>query len=402
MRIKQITVKNYKALQDVTLKDIPGFAVILGANGTGKSTLVGVFDFLKDCLKDNVRSALQKRGGFREVVSRGHENELIKIELKVQLDLISKSRTVTYSIEIGTKENQPNRPVVKREILAYRRGEYGIPFHFIDFREGAGEAAPETLANFDNVTDDTGIVRESQSLDSPDILAIKGLGQFKKFEAASQLRDLIENWSVSDFHITEARNTPEHGYAEHLSSSGDNLPLVTQYLQEHHPKIFANIIEKMSKRVPGVSEVLSETMDDGRTILRFKDGSFDTPFIAKAVSDGTIKMFAYLVLLHDPEPHPLLCVEEPENQLHPSLLQVLAEEFSSYAERRKGEGQVFVTTHSPDFLNAVPLDAIYWFEKENGYSTVKKAADDEQLVALYKEGDLPGALWRQGLFAEVG
>ena len=112
-------------------------------------------------------------------------------------------------------------------------------------------------------------------------------------------------------------------------------------------------------------------------------------------------MFAYLALLKDPAPHPLLCIEEPENQLYPTLLGVLAEQFSIYARRRIGEGQVFVTSHSPDFLNYVPLEAIYWLKKDAGYSVIERAADDEQLVALVEEGDRPGELWRQNLFTGV-
>ena len=64
------------------------------------------------------------------------------------------------------------------------------------------------------------------------------------------------------------------------------------------------------------------------------------PFIDRYVSDGTMKMFAYLVLLHDPAPHQFLCIEEPENQLYPTLLHELAEEFRDYAQRG---GQVFVS-----------------------------------------------------------
>ena len=114
-----------------------------------------------------------------------------------------------------------------------------------------------------------------------------------------------------------------------------------------------------------------------------------------AVSDGTIKMFAYLTLLYDPEPHPLLCVEEPENQLYPTLLWELAEEFRSYAERG---GQVFVSTHSPDFLNAVNIDEVYWLVKKDGYTTLKRARDDAQLKAFIDEGDQMGYLWKEDLF----
>jgi len=401
MRVQEIQIRNYKALKDIKMSDIPGFATIVGANGTGKSTLIDVFNFLKDCLVGNVRTALQRRGGFTEVVSRGAQGEMILIELAVQLDLLSaKSRTVRYRIEIGAEEQ--NRPFVEREILQYRRGGTGRPYRFIDFSRGEGEAVPESLENFDAAeVPDESIDRERQALDSPDILAIKGLGQFKRFDAARQLRELIENWTVSDFHIDQARLPPEAGQAEHLSSSGDNLALVTQYLRDYHPAVLQGIIRTMSERVPGVSTVLAENTGDGRVGLRFKDGSFDEAFLARSVSDGTIKMFAYLMLLNDPEPHPLLCIEEPENQLYPALLELLAEEFYAYAERRRGQGQVFVTTHSPDFLNAVPLESIYWFEKCGGFSKLRRAAEDPQLAALVAEGDHPGELWRQQLFGNV-
>lgn len=397
MRVHAIKVRNFKVLQDVHMKDIPGFAVLVGANGSGKSTFIDVLSFLKDCLKDNVRVALQKRSGFNQVVSRGHEREKIAIEVQVYLDFEEqdKERLVTYGIEIGM---DGTRPIVARERLRYKRGAYGAPFHFIDFRNGSGQAIPESLDNFDTNVNDKDLRREEQTLDSPDILAIKGLGQFKRFDAASQLRELIENWTVSDFHITEARSEPDAALAEHLSANGDNLALYAQFLREQHPESYDRLVSEMAERVPGVAEVEAYDTGDGRVALRFRDATFDRGFIARAVSDGTIKMFAYLALLNDPNPHPLLCVEEPENQLYPTLLSILAEEFSRYAERRRGRGQVFVTTHSPDFLNAVPLESVFWVRKSCGFSQLNRASDDEQLRAFVNEGDLPGWLWRQGLF----
>ncbi len=137
----------------------------------------------------------------------------------------------------------------------------------------------------------------------------------------------------------------------------------------------------------------------GRLVLRFQDGSFKDPFIARYVSDGTIKMFAYLVLLYDPKPHPLLSVEEPENQLYPELLIELAEEFRDYARRG---GQVFVSTHSPDFLNGAQLEEIFYLVKKDGFTTGRRASDSELLHDLVAEGDLPGALWKQRLFEGAG
>jgi predicted ATPase len=109
-------------------------------------------------------------------------------------------------------------------------------------------------------------------------------------------------------------------------------------------------------------------------------------------------MFAYLLLLNDPAPHPVLCVEEPENQLYPGLLPELAEEFESYTQRG---GQVFVSTHSPDFLNAVPLKSVYWLKKQSGYTIVERAEDDPQIKSFVDSGDKMGTLWKQGFFLGV-
>jgi len=298
-------------------------------------------------------------------------------------------RLVTYSLEIS--ENN-GIPYVKREILRYKRSRYGRPYRFLDFSNGEGFAITNE-EEFNKKDED--LDREYQKV-APDTLAIKGLGQFERFKAANAFRQLMESWHVSDFHISAARGRKEAlGDSEHLSETGDNLPLVAQYLHERHPKAFAEILETMARRVPGVSAIEPIPMDDGYLTLRFRDGSFKTPFLDRYTSDGTIKMFAYLVLLHDPKPHPLLCVEEPENQLYPKLMPELAEEFRDYARRG---GQVLVSTHSPDFLNAVDLDEVFWLVKQQGWTTIKRAKDDEQIAAYMADGDQMGYLWKQGFF----
>lgn len=392
MRIEAIRLKNFRAFRDVDMRDIPGFCVLVGANGTGKSTLFSVFAFLRDAMTTNVTAALGRLGGSRglqEVRSRGSQGP-IELELKIRADLgRAKPSLITYILVL---DEDNGRPVVEREILKYRRGSGGQPWHFLDFRRGKGEAVTNEM---ESVRDERELKREEQTLKSPDILAIKGLAQFERFPAAVVLGTLIENWHLSDFHISKARPEQETGYAEHLSREGENLSLVVEYLQKQHPKVFETILKRLAQRVPGIEDVQSKVTEEGRVLLKFQDGSFEEPFLARYVSDGTIKMLAYLVLLLDPKPHPLLCVEEPENQLYPALLSELAEEFRAYAVRG---GQVFVSTHSPDFLNAVEIDEVFWLVKENGYTRIHRGIDDPQIVRYMHEGDKLGYLWKQGFF----
>lgn len=389
MHVESIEIRNYRLFRDARLAGLPPMAVVVGANGSGKSTLFDAFSFLKEALTQNVAQAVARRGGFRELVSRGEEGPIgITVRFRE-----SGGRLATYQLDIAT---EAGRPVVDREILKFRRGKSGKPWHFVDFSRGKGTAITNEAAYGQEGAVEE---RKEHALDDPSVLAIKGLGQFKEFRVVAEVRSLIEHWHISDFHISDARPGAEAGYAEHLSTRGDNVAQVAQFLYEHHRERFDKVLQVMSERVPGVSRVEARPTEDGRLVLRFQDGSFKDPFIARYVSDGTIKMFAYLVLLYDPQPHPLLAVEEPENQLHPWLLHELAEEFRDYARRG---GQVFVSTHSPEFLNATKLEEIYWLVKEQGFTTVRRASDSELLRNLVDEGDPPGALWRKRLFEGAG
>lgn len=392
MKIESIRLKNFKSFQDAELSNLPNFCVIVGTNGAGKSTIFQIFGFLRDAMTRNVNAAMARLGGSRGIKEVRSRNSHGPIEIELKFRDKPDSPLTTYFIQINEKNGTA---IVEREVLKYRRGSSGQPWHFLDFSNGKGTAVTNEL---DAVTDVKDLNREEQILKSPDILAIKGLAQFERFPAVMALGNLIENWHVSDFHISKARPEQEAGYAEHLSREGENLSLVIEYLYNNKKETFDKIISLLKKRVPGISHVESKTTEEGRVLLKFQDGSFEDPFLARYVSDGTIKMLAYLTLLYDPSPHPLLCVEEPENQLYPTLLWELAEEFRAYANRG---GQVFVSTHSPDFLNAVRLDEVFWLVKKDGYTQARRAKDDEQLAAFMDEGDQMGYLWKTGFFPEV-
>lgn len=396
MRIESITIENFKVFKKTTVKNLPKMAVLLGTNGSGKSTFFDVFGFLSDSLQNNVTIALNRRGGFQEVITRGCDlnKDLISLEIKFRNQQFDTEHAplITYSIKIGFKLG---KAYIEREILKYRRGQRtGKPWHFLDFSQGRGYA----ITNEDEYgKEGVQAQRVEQKVTNPDILAIKGLGQFEQFKAVSAFRSLLEKWYVSNFKIEAGKNISDTGISNHLSVTGDNLAQVTKYMYDYHKDLFESILKKLPKRIPGINQVEAKETEDGRIILRFQDQNFKDPFVARYVSDGTIKMFAYMILLHDPEPHPLLCIEEPENFLHPDLLLQLCEEIREYSERG---GQVFVSSHSPDFVNGLKVNELFFLVKNKGFTLIKAAEDDNIVKELSKDNQL-GWLWRNHYINEA-
>lgn len=381
--IEEISIKNYRVLQNVTLKGIQHSSVFLGPNGSGKTTFFDVIGFLSDCLTTNVRKALDSRGRFQEVISRNAKKQEIEIIIKYREK--PKQPIMTYTLAISLEKNTP---IVSRETLKWRRkAQRGQPFAFLNFTNGSGEVisgnAPEKNDQ-----------RIRYEMDDPSSLALKTIGQLSDNPRVASLRRFIESWFLSYFIPDQARQLAIAGAVEHLSREGDNIANVVQYLaDEHHDKL-QSILQQLAERVPKLEKVNSEPTIDGRLALLFKDKPFSEPFLARFASDGTLKLLAYLILLNDPKPPQLLCIEEPENGLHHKLLEPLSEELNLYSQT----SQVFISTHSPFFVNTIKDAKSLWiFQREDdGYANIVRADEIPHAKHFIENEEGLGDLWSEG------
>lgn len=378
-RIESLKVCNFRALREVEFKELTPLTVLLGPNGSGKSTVFDVFAFLAECFELGLRRAWDKRGRAKELKTRGSEGP-VTIEIKYREPGYP---LITYHLAV---DEVAGGPVVMEEWLRWKRGSHGQPFRFLDYRQGQGKAVSGDRPDSEDERIDT-------PLKSPDLLAVNALGQFAEHPRIAALRDFITGWYVSYLSANSAGSQPEAGPQERLTKTGDNLANVIQYLAElHHPRL-EQIFALLRQRVPRIERVLSETMPDGRLLLQIKDAPFSHPVLARFASDGTWKMLAYLVLLHDPAPPPFIGIEEPENFLHPRLLPELAEECRAATRHT----QLLVTTHSPFFLNALrPQEVRVLWRNENGYTETQRTSDLQGVNAFINAGALLGQLWMEG------
>ncbi len=420
-KIEGFRVKNYQALKNITigrlwntgtLEPITPLTAVIGKNGVGKSTLFDAFGFLADCLKLGVEEACDAkgRGGFGKLRSQGI-NEPIEFEIYYKQD--RNARPITYELSIDI--DSFDRPYVKKERLRQRRKgqRYGWPFSFLVLNEGTGvvwkgeengQQIEEGDRNFDlfqlikdiEMSDDREESKKTEfvELDDKRKLGIATLGSLKQHPRISAFRQFIEGWYLSYFTPDAARSLPLAGPQRHLNIHGDNLGNVVQFMEREHPKRFKAILEQISNKIPGIERISTEKTPDGRLLLQFNDRGFTDPFYSQKMSDGTLKVFAYLLLLEDPSPSPFICIEEPENGLYHKLLETLVAEFRVNATGRKSDSQIFLTTHQPYLVDALEPSEVWVLEKgDDGFAKIKRASEDPIINNMVSEGLPLGSLW---------
>lgn len=415
--IEGIRIRNYRALRDIKLgklwneqseAPLTPMTVVIGKNGAGKSSIFDAFGFLADCLKNGVEEAcdMNKRGGYEKIHSKG---QVGPIYFEIYFRESPGERPITYELAIDLDEDA--RPFVLYERLRQRRKnqKHGWPFSFLILNSGQGVAwkgesdgrqirednnPVDILSLFDDLENEESKDTERVELDDNRKLGIATLGALKQHPRISAFRQFIEGWYLSYFSPDSARSIPLAGPQRQLNVHGDNLGNVVQYMEREHKKQFDYVLEQISAKIPGISKIDTEKTNDGRLLLRFSADGFKKPFYAQQMSDGTLKIFAYLLLLASPTPAPLICIEEPENGLYHKLLETLVQEFRKYATGKKNTSQIFITTHQPYLVDCLNPEEVWILEKQkNGFSIIRRASSDPLIANLVQEGLPLGSLW---------
>lgn len=158
--------------------------VLLGPNGSGKSTVFDVFAFLAECFESGLRRAWDRRGRARELMTRGADGPLT-IEIKYRER--PGTPLITYHLSVTEARGLP---VVASEWLHWKRKPHGAPFRFLENSRGSGQAVSGEMPDEEDE-------RVDIALNSPDLLAVNALGQFREHPRVAALRTFITGWHVS-------------------------------------------------------------------------------------------------------------------------------------------------------------------------------------------------------------
>jgi predicted ATPase len=376
--LTKLRVRNYKSLEDMIIPLRP-LTVFVGPNNAGKSNILDCLLFLQELLELGAPS-VSSRGGFRYLVWGGDLKRQIEIELDAHiLNGSSRERSITYQIEIAG--GPAGHYVISGETCSM----------YIDDEERKLLEFPIEQGQV-GVWDQTGRqIASRSSWKTGRQLHLSDCEDPVRYPILSTLVQAIHNWAFYNF-VPSRMEQP--GLAKkdlRLQKKGENISSVLHTFQSEWGENFAEVEELLKTAVPEVERLLTPLTEESQTYLAVEERGFSLRIPSWAMSDGTLRFLGQLAALFSPDPPALACFEEPENCIHPGLLELLVDVFKSASRRI----QVLVTTHSPDLLNFLSPEDLLIVEKEDGKTQCREAKDVAGVTEALKTLGL-GELWYSG------
>lgn len=382
--LQRLKVQNYKSLESVDIKLRP-LSVFVGPNNAGKSNIFDCLQFIADLVTQGA-GAVHGRGGFGTLVWGGDLKRTISIELEGVLTIASGDR-IPYIYELSLVGG-PLHHIIVKEVLSVKRNhvtqkvlEFPSPEPFV------ARAWDEKGRPLPNVG-----YQESHPL-------LKNVFQGHFFPHHSLLTALartIGSWRFYRFVPARMRQPLPVKKDLQLQSDGGNLPTVLLSLQAEHRDLFKKIVETLRSGVPELRELYAAITGEGSAYISIEEQGFSQRIPAWAMSDGTLQLLAHLAVLYSPSPPSLVCFEEPENFLHPHLLQLVADLFRGASKRT----QILVSTHSPYLLNFIDPSDLFIVEKSEGKTRIRPAHKKQGLKEALRVLGL-GEMWYAGSLGGV-
>lgn len=415
--LTRLKVSGFKNLVDVDVYFGP-FTCIAGANGVGKSNLFDAIRFLSALadrpLIDAALSVRDEGGRTADVKSLFHragDTQMRQMSFEVEMivpaegldDLGQAAKAsitfLRYNLTLAIREEQSPRSIGSLELLQEElthiplgeasrhlpfphmtqqwrksavKGQRRVPY-FIS-TEGDG---PNRIIKLHQDSGSGGrpVSRPAANLPRT-VLSVTNAAESP---TALLARREMQSWRLLQLEPSALRRPDEFTGPTALGTDGSHLPATLYHLarleganvgdeqerQEAEAQVYAEVANRLAELISDISEVWVER-DDRRELLTLwvKDRN-GTSHPARSLSDGSLRFLALAVLNLEPESEGLLCLEEPENGIHPEripamlrLLQDIATDVNAPVGPNNPLRQVIVNTHSPSVVSQVPEESL--------------------------------------------
>ena len=365
--IESVHIKGFRSLADVEITGLPQAAVLIGANGSGKSNFIRFFEMLSWMLRSrHLGEFIERQGGADDQLFGGR-----KVRASIDAEVTVRAEASQYDYQFTLTHAHPDRFLFTKERWRFRRGDSSALGSWRDLRGGHSEAK---------------IVESAQDSQSVDVNP----------KTARVIVHLLRNCAVYQFHDTsDGSNFKIRWDAEdnhYLRTHGGNLAAVLLRLEREDIQRFETICRYIGRVLPAFDRFQIEE-SYGKVLLRWKAKGTDKTFGAHLTSDGSLRFFALVTLLNLPsEMLPdVMLLDEPELGLHPAAIALIGDMIKALANDR----QIVAATQSPLLVDTFGLGEIIVLELQDERTKARRL--DEAEYRQWLEEYTTGELWQKNL-----
>lgn len=366
-RIESIRIKGFRSLADVEIKALPHAAVLIGANGSGKSNFIRFFEMVSWMIgSGNLAEFIQKHGGADDQLFGGS-----KVSPTMEAELAIRTETGLNDYRFTFTYAHPDRFIFTEEAFRYSKHGRGTEADWQPLGSSHSEAKIVDVSSY------TGIAEVNQKTARVLVHLLRQCAVYQ-FHDTSHDSQLKKNWDVED--------------NKYLRSHGGNLAAILLRLEREDAQRFKLICNHIRRALP-VFDRFELEESYGKVMLRWKASGLDKTIGAHLTSDGSLRFFALVTLLNLPSEmlSDVVLLDEPELGLHPAAVALVGDMIKVCAAER----QVIVATQSPLLVDAFDIDEIFVLEAEDGKSSVQRFDEEgyQEWLGEYTTGEL----WQKNL-----
>ena len=385
-KINSVSIKGFRSLADVELTDLPNVAVMVGANGSGKSNFLRFFEMLKSMMKnDQLNRFVQLNGGADDQLFNGSE-----VTTGISAQIAFSNNKDNYDYRFNLEFAEPDRLIFSDEAFKFWNEDQEPMMLNLGQNEEEHDPSLEAIwYNFVGNHNEAGIAKYRCQNDG--FGGQNGGSCEPKCLAAKEIVKFYSNCSSFHFHDTSMTSRMKISYdifdSTDLRPDGGNIAPILMSLEQNDPERYDYICYQIRRIVPNF-ESFYLTEEFGKVILRWKALDSDKIFGAHLASDGSLRFFALVTLLHLPEEMlpEIIFIDEPELGLHPFAIPLLCGMIRVLSSKR----QVIVATQSTLVVDQFSIGEIIVLNAKNGETNMikLKQEDHEQWLEDYTTGEL--------------
>ena len=395
--IKELIIRDFFSFKgEHTIELNKGINILVGVNGSGKTSFLNAIDMLYEGIAGGGLSALFRQwGSYNAIVNACGElkPECFSVTYVFDADALKKvvsaspfKKDVYYKITVFPIGDGTTYTLCETLYSEDSKGKKKT-FSYLEFRNGIGQISVRTKSGIEVERYDGGMLSAQE-------LVLRQITDPQRYLPSFVVREAISAIAgYSKFNFDKIRQPAEANDIRRLINTGENLSQLLSNLNNNYTFQYEKIRECLSDINPNFTGI-GYNVFGSRLYISLREKNLSHAIDALHISDGTLKYLLLLSIFHNPERGKLVDIDEPESCLHPDMIRSVAKMMKNAAKT----SQIIVATHSALLLNAFELDDILVFEKNDRNETqIKRYSEDD--FENREDELLPGQLWLNG---EIG